>query len=307
VKPHKESKKLEHLSTLGILLATIIWGWAFVFSRLTLDAGISPAALVFSRYLIASVLLGLIFNKTLRSNLRLAHWKTGICLGAILFLGSIVTATGLRLTTPGNAAFIISTYVVIVPTLWWFYARQKVSTVVLVACAVCFCGIAILSLDPGDNFRLRSGDAIILLAAFIFANHIVLISKLGRDIHHISLAFMQFVVAGILGFIVFVITDRNLAPFASAQGAFGVLYLGVLSTGLGLSLQMAAQKHLPSAKVGILISTESLFGAIASIIVGYDSLSPRMITGGLIMFTAIIMPDVWGQLKGRIQASDSGG
>ena len=303
LRPHKGSKKTEHLSTLGILLAAIIWGWAFVFSRRALDAGISPPALAFGRYSIATMMLGLIFFKTLKSNLKLAHWKTGLCLGAILFLGSIMTATGLRSTTPGNAAFIVTAYVVMVPVLWWLYTRQKVTTVVLVACAMCFCGIAILSLDLEDSFRLRSGDAMILLAAFIFANYIVLINKLGRDIHHISLAFMQFVVAAILGFIVFIITDRNFAPFASSQGAFGMLYLGVFSTALGLSLQMAAQKHLPGAKVGILISTESLFGAIASIIVGYDVLSPRMITGGLIMFIAIIMPYVWGQLKGRIKSS----
>jgi len=51
--------------------------------------------------------------------------------------------------------------------------------------------------------------------------------------------------------------------------------------------------------LGILLSTESLFGAIASVIVGYDILSPRMIIGGLLMFIAITMPNVWGQLKGR--------
>jgi len=286
-----------------MLLAAFIWGWAFVFSRFALDAGISPSALAFGRYTIAAVLVGLIFFKSLRSNLRLAHWGTGFCLGAILFLGSLTAATGLRSTTPGNTAFIITTYVVIVPVLWWVYTRQKLTMVVLVACAMCFCGVAVLSLDPGDNFRLRSGDAVILLSAFIFANHIVLIKKLGRNIHHISLAFMQFMVAAVLGFIVFIISDRSLAPFASAQGAFGVLYLGVLSTGLGLSLQMAAQKHLSSAKAGILVSTESLFGAIASIIVGYDSLSPRMVIGGLLMFTAIIMPDVWGRLRRRTKGT----
>jgi len=69
LKPDKGSRRLEHLSTLGLLFATIIWGWAFVFSRLALDAGISPSALAFGRYTIATMLIGVIFYKTLKSNL----------------------------------------------------------------------------------------------------------------------------------------------------------------------------------------------------------------------------------------------
>jgi len=292
LKKHKKNIKHEHIATLGILFATIIWGWAFVFSRFAIDAGITTTGLVFSRYALAATLIGIVFYKRLRENLRLAHWKAGIALGSILFLGTVCVTFGLRFTTPASTAIIICSYVMIVPIFWWVISRQKVSPVVMLACILCFCGVAVLSYDPVSSYGIGFGEAFILMASLIFAMHIVLIKKLGQGIDPISLSFMQFTVAAILGFAVFIATDRDFGSFVTLQGALSLLYLGAMSSGIGITIQIFAQKHMTSAKAGMLLSTEALFGTIASIFVGYDKLSLRLIAGALIMLFAIALPDV---------------
>jgi len=130
----------------------------------------------------------------------------------------------------------------------------------------------------------------------------VAIEKCGTDIHPLCLAFMQFAVAAVLGFFTFLFLDGNFAPFASTSSAISMLYLGMLSTCVGFTLQTVAQKYVPSAKAGILLSTESLFGALFSVVAGYDTPSPRMLIGGAVVFVAVILPDAWPLLKTRLAA-----
>lgn len=307
MQPDKKHKRAELWASLGILLATVIWGWGFVFVRFSLDAGLSPAAVMLGRFTISTVLLSILFFRTLRRQLRAAHWKRGIIIGLLMFVSMMTQTTGMQSTTPGNGAFITASYVVMVPIVWWVVTRQKSPPITIFSCVLAMAGVVILSVDFSGGFSVSIGDAIILFSAVLFACHIVAITKLGHGIHHISLAFMQFVTAAVCAFVVFMITDRDVSGYATWEGGVSMLYLGILSTCLCFTLQTAAQKHLSSAKAGILLSTEALFGAVSSVIAGYDILSVRMVVGGLIMFSAIILPDVWQQLRDRARVRQQAG
>ena len=90
----------------------------------------------------------------------------------------------------------------------------------------------------------------------------------------------------------FMINDRDFSAFTSPKGMAAVAYLGIFSTCLCYFLQTTAQQHVDSAKAAIILATESLFGTIFSVVLGYDKLTFNMVLGGIIILTSIIMTEV---------------
>jgi drug/metabolite transporter (DMT)-like permease len=108
---------------------------------------------------------------------------------------------------------------------------------------------------------------------------------------------MQFLVASLLSLLVFLLGDRGIQGFAGATGLFSVLFLGVFSTFLCYFLQTWAQRFVSSSKAGIIMGLEALFGALFSIMIGYDRPNMRMVFGGLFMLISIILPELSGGEK----------
>ncbi|MGD9559369.1 MAG: DMT family transporter [Oscillospiraceae bacterium] len=285
-------KKNERWATAGILLITVIWGWGFVFSRMALNAGLGPAGVMFGRFGLAAVLIGLVFFKDLRRQYRPGQWKSGLLIGVFLFLGFYLQILGLERTTPANNAFITATYVVLVPLLWWAITKRRPRNILFVASVLSLVGVAVLSVDPSAGFSASLGDGLTLLSALMFACQIVATGILARTMAPSVLVFMQMLVAGVLSFLLFVLVERDFSGFANLEGAASVLYLGILSTCVCYFIQTIAQRHLSSAKAGILLATESLFGALFSVLVGYDQFSVRMVVGGTIMFASMVLPEL---------------
>lgn len=156
---------------------------------------------------------------------------------------------------------------------------------------LCLIGIGILSVNLSSGISFQIGDLLTLGCALLFACQIVTTGILAVRMEAKVIVFLQFVVAAAWGFLMFLLTDRDFSAFLNADGMSAVVYLGVFSTCLCYFLQTTAQKHVNSTKAAIILSTESLFGSIFSVLLGYDPLSAQMVVGGVIILASIILPE----------------
>lgn len=294
-----ENKKVQTVSKFLLLLVAIIWGSGFIGSQMALDAQLSSAFIMFVRFAIATLIIGVVFFKDLKKNLKREHLKGGILIGLFLFLAFYVQTVGLKYTTPSNNAFITASNVVMVPFIWWVISKKRPSIKIFVSSFLCLVGIGILSLNFSQGFSFQMGDLLTLLCAFLFACQIVATGILAKQMDAKVVVFLQFAVATVCGFIMFMLTDRNFTAFASPKGMAAVIYLGVFSTCLCYFLQTTAQQHVDSSKAAIILATESLFGTIFSVALGYDRLTINMVVGGMIILASIILPEL--QLSKKVE------
>lgn len=294
-----ENKKVQTVSKFLLLLVAIIWGSGFIGSQMALDAQLSSAFIMFVRFAIATLIIGVVFFKDLKKNLKREHLKGGILIGLFLFLAFYVQTVGLKYTTPSNNAFITASNVVMVPFIWWVISKKRPSIKIFVSSFLCLIGIGILSLNFSQGFSFQVGDLLTLLCAFLFACQIVATGILAKQMDTKVVVFLQFAVATVCGFIMFMLTDRNFTAFASPKGMAAVIYLGVFSTCLCYFLQTTAQQHVDSSKAAIILATESLFGTIFSVALGYDRLTINMMVGGMIILASIILPEL--QLSKKVE------
>ena len=292
-------QKIQVLSNISLLLVAIIWGSGFVASQMALDANLSSAFIMFVRFAIATIIIGVVFYKDLKANMKKEHLKGGIVIGLFLFLAFYVQTVGLQYTTPSNNAFITASNVVMVPFLWWIISKKRPSLKIFISSFLCLLGIGILSFNFSTGISFKLGDLLTLLCVLLFACQIITTGVLAQKMDAKVVVFLQFAVATVLGFITFMLTDRNFAAFGSASGMAAVAYLGIFSTCLCYFLQTTAQQHVESAKAAIILATESLFGTVFSVILGYDKLTVNMVLGGLIILISILMTELKLPKKGE--------
>ncbi|MEF2562065.1 MAG: DMT family transporter [Negativibacillus sp.] len=287
-----EKKRAEVMGSLSLLVVAIIWGSGFIASQMALDAQMSSAFIMFVRFAIAALIVGVVFHKDLKKNMKKEHIKGGLLIGTFLFLAFYVQTVALQYTTPSNNAFITAANVVIVPFLWWAISKKKPGAKFIVSSFLCLLGIGILSINFSEGFAFKIGDLMTLGCAFLFACQIVTTGILATKMDAKVIVFLQFAVAAVWGFFAFLLTDGDFSSFLSSEGMGAVIYLGVFSTCLCYFLQTTAQQHVHSAKAAIILSTESLFGTIFSVLLGYDPLSPQMVVGGIIILISITMTEI---------------
>lgn len=297
----KTGKRNERLATLGLVVVTILWGGGFVFTKMSLNAGLSASAVLFGRFALATVLLGIVFGRQIKRHYQKGQWKGGLVIGLILFSAFYIQTLGLESSTPSYSAFLTATYVVMVPILWWIVTKKRPQAVMFVSCGLSLAGAGVLSLNFDGGAAIGLGDALTLISAVLFAAQIVATGILGKTMHYTVLVFFQFAVATVLSFGAFLITDRDFSGFVHPEGILSLLYLGILSTGVCYVLQTMAQRHLSSAKAGIIMACEAVFGTVFSVLLGYDQLTTKMVVGGLVMFAAVLLPEVWLARKTTVE------
>ncbi len=283
--------KKEVIAVALLFFVAIIWGSGFIAAKFALDASVTPELLMVVRFSVATLLIGALFFKQLRKNMRKEYIARGVILGVMLFLGFYIQNVGLLYTTPANNAFLTSANVIMVPFIVWVITKHMPKMRKIIASIVFLIGIFILSVDLSTGFSLSLGDSLTLLCAFFFACHISYNGKLAQSIDTVSLVFLQIATSAVLSLIVFLAIDRDLTPILSPNGLLPVLFLGVFSTFVCYLLQTFCQTRVASPQVAIILGTEALFGALFSVVIGYDALSYSIVIGGGIMLFAVLLAE----------------
>ncbi|MEB1813791.1 DMT family transporter [Adlercreutzia mucosicola] len=290
---------------LMLLGATIIWGFAFVVMKDAVDV-LPPAQLIGVRFLLTGLLMTVLFHRRLRGSLNAGFLGAGLALGAVTFLAFWVQTVGLADTTPGKNAFLTATYCVIVPFMLWAVARKRPTVVNVGAAVLCVAGIGLVSVAAG-TLTIGFGDLMTLLCAVFFAAQIIAIARFSQTYDVLGLTVYQSLFGGMLGLLLGVATEPfpGLAAVANPDFLLNLAYLVVFASGVCYVLQNVGLAHVPEAQGSLLLSLESVFGVIASVLFYGEVVTGRMMVGFALIFAAILISELAPQRKKRSAAEPS--
>ena len=279
-----------------ILLCTLIWGTAFLAQK-TGSAHFGPFTLTAYRNILAGVsLLGAV---AFRAGGRLGWWRCsrmelvgGGCSGVALFLAMIAQQLGIERTTPGISAFLTANYILLVPIFALLVGKGRAGLSVWGGVALALAGSYFLSVSPESGLTgIGSGELWTLLCAVLFAVQIMVVDHFAPGSDMLRFSMVQMFAAGLVAF-PFVFLPSELAR-ASWQGFVkgipALVYLGIFSSGIAYTLQNLGQARTPPALAAILMSMESVFGALFGWLLLGDLLSSRQIVGCLLVLSAVIL------------------
>lgn len=285
-----------------IVVATMLWGFSFVVVKDAVDA-VPPAWLMGIRFTATGAILIAVFHKSLRRNLDAGHLICGVILGVFSFLGFWIQTVGITDTTPGRNAFLTGTYCVMVPFIYWAVARKRPTVFSLIAAVLCITGIGFVSLGDDLSLALRWGDAMTLLSAVFFAVHIVFVAKFSTRHDIMTLTVIQIAASGVLGLAVGAVTEST--PQASAFTVdffMQIGYMVVFASCLAMVFQNVAQAHVPPAQAALLLSLESVFGVLFSVLLYGEQLTLALVLGFALIFAAIVISETLPRPKKNVPA-----
>ena len=283
------NKKL--FSLICAVSCSFIWGTAFVAQDMGMDY-IGPYTFAASRLLLGFLALlpfFFIFEykkvKRDKSNFKVLaiYW---FLIGFTLAAGNALQQISLLYTDVANSAVFTVLYVIIVPVLSYFFFSKKIHRSVWPSVLLCLIGGLFLS--ELNNIRVRFGDTLVIIGAFFWAFHIILISKFLKIFNYpITIATFQCLTASIISFIP-AFTFEYISFQVLLMESKELLYAGVLSSGLAFMLQVYGQQNLSPAPVAIIFSMEGVFGSIAAWLILDQFLNEFKIFGIIIILFAVI-------------------
>jgi drug/metabolite transporter (DMT)-like permease len=271
---------------------------AFVAQRVGMES-IGPFLFMGIRMLLGALVLLvvlLISAPTLRGILRSRRLLLGglLCGGAIFLAGS-AQQVGLVFTIASKAGFLTALYIVLVPILGMALGHKSHWNTWL-AVLIAAIGLYLLCMTEGIS-SIRFGDAIVLLGAFFWACHILVVDHFVAGLSRqevMALCLVQFAVAALLSLICAPFVDGffvvgGFEPAALVEALPAVLYTGVLSTGLAFTLQAMGQQGLKPAAASIIMSLEAAFSVLGGTLLLGETLTGREALGCLVAFAAVII------------------
>jgi len=286
---------------LTLLLVSIIWGSAFVAQRV---AGQMGSVYLFNgaRYLLAAVVVLPFVARNMQSvsSYSREQYKWMFVAGFVLFVGSALQQLGVVYTTAGNAGFITSLYVVLVPVLLFVVWREKTHWISILAVALAGAGAFLLS--TGGRFEVRAGDVIELFGALFWTLHVILLGKYASKFESMSFSVGQLVVCGLLNLGVGLFAEKSMPLTLPFLGA--IAYTALFSLGLCYTLQIWAQRHTPPADAALILSLESVFAVLSGWWLLDERLADIQIFGCTLIFIAVLLSQFkeWN-LRGKMDST----
>nr|WP_280925404.1 DMT family transporter [Shewanella holmiensis] len=300
------------IANLLLLLTAAVWGFGFVAQSMGMDH-LSPFMFNGLRFLIGAIsLLPLLWYFANKKTLLVGNQKSlllaSISAGSVLFFAASLQQVGLQFTSAANAGFITGLYIVIVPVLGLILKHQTgVNT--WVGCAIAVVGLYFLSIK--DDMSIGYGDLLQLIGAFFWAIHILIIDHFAKKHSPILLSHLQFIFCGLLSIAVSLIIETTVVGNIGLAWA-ALAYSGIVSVGVGYTLQVVAQKNAHPAHVAIILSLETVFAAVGGILLLGETLEPRALLGCSLMLAGILVSQIplryfiksWKQTKHTQVQSD---
>ncbi len=280
-----------------LTLAALIWGTAFVAQSSAADH-VPTFIFIFLRYLIGTFVLipvMLFSDRKKTKEQKKAEWgKTtflgGVLCGIALLLGSTFQQLGFTdpAMTSGKSAFVTALYIVITPLLGLFLGK-KVPLRVWISVAAAGVGMYFLCLHGEASFSY--GDLYTLACALFFTFHILVVDRYSNRVDCVKLSIVQFLTAGTVGGIISLCTESVRIGDLTAA-AVPILYAGIFSSGIAFTLQTVGQRTCPPAVAPIVMSLESVFGALSGWVLLHETMSGIQILGCALIFAAILFTQI---------------
>lgn len=306
-------------NTFFLFLTAMIWGAAFVAQSVSMDY-IGPFTFICLRSVIGGlflipviIVLDGIRKKSQNESADVVNsenilhieteekqrlsWKNkqliegGIVCGIFLFFANCFQQTGIQYTTVGKAGFITTFYIIIVPLIGLFF-KKYCGILTWIGVVVALAGLYFLCIT--QKLTIQRGDALILCCSVLYADQILAIDHYNPFVDGVKMSCIQFLTGGILGAVFMLLFENpSIAMILSAAGP--ILYTGIMSTGVGYTLQIVGQKGLNPTVAALILSLESVFSALSGYLFLHQVLTTRELIGCALMFIAIVLaqlPDI---------------
>ena len=268
------------LATLLLVALTAVWGSTFFLIRDLVET-VPPVDFLAVRFSLSAVIMVVVFWRPLRALTR-RQVLVGVGLGALYGLAQIFQTQGLSTTPASVSGFITGTYVVLTPVFTALLLRERVAGSTWAAVGLATVGLALLSLN---GFSVGVGEAITLVAAALYALHIVGLGRYSASEIATGLSVVQMVVIALLC-VVGAAPGGIVLPDSPGRWA-SVLYMVVFASILALWVQTWAQAHMPATRAAIVMTLEPVFAAFFAVTLGDETATLRMLAGGALVLAAM--------------------
>jgi len=273
-----------------LLISALIWGFAFVAQRAGMQY-IGPFTYNAIRFAMGGLFLVpfvLKRNSSYKSSAKI-NFKYGIILGLILFIASSFQQIGIIYTTAGNAGFITGMYVVLVPIFGIFIGKKTFKST-WVGALLAIAGLYFLS--ASENISMNFGNFLVLISSLFWAVHVLLIDNFAKKVEPLIIACIQFLVTSFLCFIAMLFTETS--TWSAIYSALApLIYGGIISVGIGFTLQIIAQKKAHPTHAAIILSLEAVFAVIGGILILKEALNLNTFIGCLLMLAGMMISQLW--------------
>lgn len=277
-----------------LLLATIIWGSAFVSQSIGMDH-IDPFTFQAIRCLLAVIgLLPVTFFMDRFKNDGKTYWqrwadpklwKAGLLCGIPLFLAAGLQQLGLVDTDAGKSGFLTAMYIVIVPVLGIFL-KKKPTIMIPISVTLAVCGLYCMSCIGVS--QINPGDLLTLCCAFMFAVQITCVDLFGREVDALRLNTIQALVCAVISSVITLF--RGFPSWESITAcAIPLAHAGFLSMGAGYTLQILGQQDIEPTAASLIMSLESVFAVIFGMLILKETMTGWEILGCVLVFLAVIL------------------
>lgn len=287
--------KREFKASIMLFATAIIWGLAFVAQAAGMEH-LGPLSFTASRCFVAVVFLYLTYKFFMMKSASYREEKFdmkrtlvgGSICGLVFTIAINLQQVSLIYTTAAKASFLTALYIVFIPVIGLFFGRRP-SVKIIICIFLAMVGTYLLSIKGG--LKINRGDLIVILSALVFAIHILLLTKYSTNTNAVLVSLVQFAVCGVISLVgALVLEDISMEAILKSQAT--ILYVGILSSGVGFTIQLMALKDLEPVVASMICSLESVFGALFGWLILSQEMTEREIFGAIIIFLATIFAQV---------------
>lgn len=287
--------KREFKASIMLFATAIIWGLAFVAQAAGMEH-LGPLSFTASRCFVAVVFLYLTYKFFMMKSASYREEKFdmkrtlvgGSICGLVFTIAINLQQVSLIYTTAAKASFLTALYIVFIPVIGLFFGRRP-SIKIILCIFLAMMGTYLLSIKGG--LKINRGDLIVILSALVFAIHILLLTKYSTNTNAVLVSLVQFAVCGVISLVgALVLEDISMEAILKSQAT--ILYVGILSSGVGFTIQLMALKDLEPVVASMICSLESVFGALFGWLILSQEMTEREIFGAIIIFLATIFAQV---------------
>jgi drug/metabolite transporter (DMT)-like permease len=270
------------LAPWALLAVAAMWGISFVWMKDILDQQDVYSFLV-SRFVVAALVM-LVANPKVITRLNRELLIKGSLIGTALGLGYIFQTLGLERTTPAITGFITGLYVVLTPLIGALILKEKLTIQAWFYIALATAGLGVLSIT---GLSIGTGELFVLISAFLFAAHILLLSRWSKDFDAYTLTFVQLATCAVVSGVPASLNGFVAPPDTQVWAV--VVFTAVFATFFAFVIQTWAQARISATKVAVILTMEVVFAALFSVALGAEPLTLRILLGGSMVLVAMIM------------------
>jgi drug/metabolite transporter (DMT)-like permease len=292
--------RTELLAFLALLAMTAAWGSTFFLIK-DVVTRIPPADLLALRFAIASVALAIIAAPRLHLSRTVLTY--GALLGLLYGSAQILQTAGLAHTAASVSGFVTGLYVVATPLLTALILKRRIPRLTWLAAGLATVGLGVLALH---GFAIGYGELLTLIAAVIYAGHIVALGRFSTSETTLSLSLVQLIMITLVSAVAAFWPTGGSAPGiqlpSSVHDWLVVLYLALIASALTMVLQTWAQAHIEPSRAAVIMAMEPVWAAAFAVALGGERITLRMIIGGLAIVSAMYL--VERPQKRRLRAKE---